>query len=158
MERSIALIAHDGKKADLIDLVRDHLEVVKRFPSIATGTSGLRLRDELGLHVDRMSSGPFGGDLQIGSRIVDGTVQAVIFLRDPLTAHPHEPDIQALMKVCDLHQVPIATNLASGRILLAHLAGVVAFGDRHGEPGSSAETALGNDRSPVALRDVPNYG
>ena len=75
-----------------------------------------------------MRSGPQGGDMQIGARIVEGRVDVVVFLRDPLTAHPHEPDIQALMKVCDVHGVPLATNLASAEILLRSLSQAIYWG------------------------------
>jgi methylglyoxal synthase len=88
---------------------------------LATATTGTILAEELGLRVACSASGPEGGDLQIAALIAAGRVDAVIFLRDPLTAHPHEPDIQALLKVCDVYAVPLATNLASARILLEHL-------------------------------------
>jgi len=118
----VALIAHDAKKQDLLRLVRNHRRMFEEFRLIATGTTGKLLRDELGVRIDLASSGPEGGDLQIGARIVEGRVDAVIFLRDPLTAHPHEPDIQALLKVCDIHRVPLATNAATAEILLHYLA------------------------------------
>lgn len=92
------------------------------FHLVATGTTGVVLERELGILVERVASGPEGGDLQIGARIVEGEIDAVVFLRDPLTAHPHEPDIQALLKVCDVHGVPVATNVASAEILLHFLA------------------------------------
>jgi methylglyoxal synthase len=88
---------------------------------VATGTTGTRVRQETGLPVELVNSGPLGGDLQIGARIAADQVDAVIFLRDPLSPHPHEPDIQALVKVCDVHDVPLATNVAGARILLAAL-------------------------------------
>lgn len=118
---TMALIAHDEKKDDLVRFVRAHREVVASFHLIATGTTGGRLADELGLDIERMASGPLGGDIQIGARIVEGRVDAVVFLRDPLTAHPHEPDIQALLKVCDVNDVPVATNIATAEILLSAL-------------------------------------
>jgi methylglyoxal synthase len=86
------------------------------------------LSEDLGLPVECMQSGPEGGDIQIGNRIVEGDVDAVVFLRDPLTAHPHEPDIQALLKVCDVHGVPVATNLASAEILLRSLSQAIYWG------------------------------
>jgi len=119
----VALVAHDAKKQDLVRLVRSHRAYLTGIDLMATGTTGGLIGDELGLPVERMASGPLGGDLQIGARIADGTVDALIFLRDPLTAHPHEPDIQALLKVCDVRQVPAATNLASADILLHAMAG-----------------------------------
>jgi methylglyoxal synthase len=117
----LALVAHDEKKDDLIRLAREHRAIVSTIHLIATSHTGTQLTEELGLDVECVRSGPEGGDMQIGARIVEGRVDAVVFLRDPLTAHPHEPDIQALMKVCDVHSVPLATNLASAEILLRAL-------------------------------------
>jgi methylglyoxal synthase len=121
----LALIAHDALKDDLLRLVRAHRSMLSGFRLAATRTSGRVLAEELGIEVELVGSGPLGGDLQIAARIVDGLIDAVIFLRDPLTSHPHEPDIQALLKVCDVHRVPVATNLASAEILLHFLAGHV---------------------------------
>ena len=89
---------------------------------MATGTTGGRLRDAVGLDVECLLSGPLGGDLQIGARLATGLVDAVIFLRDPMTPQPHEPDIDALVRACDVHDVPCATNPASARILLGYIA------------------------------------
>jgi len=114
----IALIAHDEKKADLVRFCIDHKDQLDRFDLIATRTTGGFLESEVGLKVERMLSGPYGGDLQIGAQVAEEKIAAVIFLRDPLTAHAHEPDISALMKVCDTHNVPLATNLATAEILL----------------------------------------
>jgi len=118
----IALIAHDAKKDEMLRLCRSHRGLLERFRFIATEATGRLLARELLVEVECVSAGPEGGDIQIGARIVEGEVDAVIFLRDPLTAHPHEPDIQALLKVCDVHSVPVATNAASADILLLHLA------------------------------------
>jgi len=117
----IALIAHDGKKDDIVRFVREHQEHLGRCHLVATATTGALLTSKTGLRVDTVSSGPQGGDLQIGARIVDGFIDAVIFFRDPLTAHPHEPDIQAVLKVCDVHDVPLATNRASADLLIRGL-------------------------------------
>ncbi len=119
---TLALIAHDGKKDDLLRFGRDHLELLRGLRLVATATTGSLLASELGLEVERVASGPQGGDLQIGAGIVTGEIGAVIFFRDPLTAHPHEPDIQAVLKVCDVHDVPLATNRASAELLLAGIA------------------------------------
>jgi methylglyoxal synthase len=119
---TVALIAHDAKKTDLLRLVAGNLRLFDGFRLMATRTTGQLIRSELDLSVELMASGPMGGDLQIGARVVEERIDALIFLRDPLTAHPHEPDIQALLKVCDVHQVPVATNLASAEILLNFLA------------------------------------
>lgn len=119
---TVALVAHDEKKEDLLRLVRMHRDLFRILRVVATGTTGTLLAQQLGLAVQLVASGPHGGDLQIGSMIVEGRVDALIFLRDPLTAHPHEPDIQALMKVCDVHRIPAAANVASAEILLYFLA------------------------------------
>ena len=117
----MALVAHDSKKSDLIRLAEANLPLFARFHVVATGTSGRLLSEELGLPVERMASGPEGGDLQIGALIAQGDVDALIFLRDPLTAHPHEPDIQGLLRVCNVHNVPLATNLATAELILRGL-------------------------------------
>jgi methylglyoxal synthase len=124
----LALVAHDEKKGDLIRLAREHRSTLSGVHLVATSHTGTQLAEELGLDVECVRSGPEGGDMQIGARIVEGRVDAVVFLRDPLTAHPHEPDIQALMKVCDVHGVPLATNLASAEILLRSLSPAAAGG------------------------------
>jgi methylglyoxal synthase len=118
---NIALIAHDQKKADIVMLAREFAEFLRGCHLVATGTTGGRIHDETGLGVERLLSGPLGGDLQIGARLAVGQVDAVIFLRDPMTPQPHEPDINALVRACDVHNVPCATNLASARLLLREL-------------------------------------
>ena len=118
----IALIAHDHRKDAMVALGREFHEVLCRHTLMATGTTGSRLRAECGLDVELLLSGPLGGDLQIGARLAEGAVDAVIFLRDPMTPQPHEPDINALVRACDVHDVPCATNRSSARILLASLA------------------------------------
>jgi methylglyoxal synthase len=125
---TLALVAHDEKKDDLIRLARQHRSTLARLHLLATSHTGTQLSEELDLSVECMRSGPEGGDIQIGARIVAGDVDAVVFLRDPLTAHPHEPDIQALMKVCDVHGVPLATNVASAEILLRSLSQAAYWG------------------------------
>jgi methylglyoxal synthase len=89
---------------------------------MATGTTGGRLQNDVGLTVERLLSGPLGGDLQIGARLAMGQVDALIFLRDPMTAQPHEPDINALVRACDVHDIPCATNVSSARLILEGLA------------------------------------
>lgn len=120
--RCLALIAHDRKKLDLAMFARDHAETLRRFPLVATGTTAGVLRDKASLEVEAVASGPQGGDLQIGARIAEGGVVAVIFFRDPLTAQPHEPDVSALMRICDVHEVPLATNLGTANAIVAWLA------------------------------------
>jgi methylglyoxal synthase len=121
MPRVLALIAHDGKKDDLVRFAQEHLEDLERFHLIATGTMGKRLSDATGLPVERMLSGPLGGDAQIGARVAEGKIDAVIFLVDPLYAHPHEPDIQGLQRLCNVHDVPLATNAATAQLILEGL-------------------------------------
>lgn len=114
----IALIAHDQKKTSLVEFVRRHLDFFRSVPLVATGSTGGRLNAELGLNVERVAHGPDGGDLIIGGRVATGQVKAVIFFRDPLTAQPHEPDVSALLRVCDVHDVPLATNLGTAEALV----------------------------------------
>ncbi len=114
----IALIAHDAKKLDLVTFVKDHRDIFARHELVATGTTGRILEEKTGLQVQRVNSGPLGGDLQIGAMIAEERIEAVIFFRDPLTAQPHEPDVSALMRVCDVHVVPLATNLATAEAIL----------------------------------------
>lgn len=118
MSATLALIAHDARKDDLVAFARRRRADLERFSLIATGTTGGRLADELGLDVEALRSGPVGGDMQIGARILEGEVVGVLFLRDPMTAHPHEPDIQALLKLCDIHGVPLATNEVTAELVL----------------------------------------
>lgn len=119
----IALIAHDRKKDDMIALAREFQDFLSQCQLCATGTTGGRLQREVGLTVECMLSGPLGGDLQIGARLAVGGVDVVIFLRDPMTPQPHEPDINALVRACDVHDIPCATNMASARLLLGALRG-----------------------------------
>jgi methylglyoxal synthase len=119
---NIALIAHDRKKDDMVSLAREFTPFLAACRLLATGTTGGRLHAEVGLDVGCFLSGPLGGDLQIGARLSVGGVDAVVFLRDPMTPQPHEPDINALVRACDVHNVPCATNMAGARLLLRELA------------------------------------
>lgn len=115
--KTIALIAHDGKKKALVEFVNHHRDWFSSFNLIGTGTTGGRIA-EIGVEVECLASGPLGGDAQIAARITEGTVHAVIFFRDPMGKHPHEPDINMLLRQCDVHNIPLATNLASARLLV----------------------------------------
>ncbi|CUI05309.1 methylglyoxal synthase [Massilia sp. P8910] len=117
----LALIAHDKKKDDMIVLAAEYIDFLRGCQLMATGTTGARLIKELGLTVERKESGPFGGDLQIGAALVEGEIDAVVFLRDPMTPQPHEPDINALVRACDVHNVACATNLSTAHLLLSQL-------------------------------------
>jgi methylglyoxal synthase len=119
---TIALIAHDQKKDDLARFALEHQALLGRFRLIATGTTGRILTEFTGLEITPMLSGPMGGDQQIGALVAQGNVLAVIFFRDPLTAQPHEPDVSALLRICDVHDVPLATNPASAAALVSWLA------------------------------------
>lgn len=122
MTPCVALIAHDHKKEDIVALAGEYAPTLRNCKLIATGTTGGRIADTHGLTVERMLSGPYGGDLQIGAMLAEGKVDLVIFLRDPMTPQPHEPDINALVRACDVHDVPCATNVATARMLLDTLA------------------------------------
>lgn len=115
----LAIIAHDGKKAEMVRFLTDHLEFLKRndVKLVATGTTGMHV-ERAGLKVKKVASGPRGGDAQIAAMVTDGKVNAVFFFRDPLDRHPHEPDIAMLMRICDVHNVPLATNPATAELII----------------------------------------
>lgn len=118
----LALIAHDARKQELVDFVGRHLEMFRRHELVATGSTGAKLRTDLGLDIECTVHGPEGGDLIIGGRVALGLVEAIFFFRDPLTAQPHEPDVSALMRVCDVHHVPLATNRGTAEAVAVMLA------------------------------------
>lgn len=115
---TLALVAHDSKKDDLVGLVKHYVDQLKNTTLVATGTTGGLVEDMTGLSVHRMKSGPLGGDAQIAAWVVEGKVDAMIFLVDPLYAHPHEPDIRTLLRVCELKNIPFATNVTTAKLLL----------------------------------------
>lgn len=114
----LAIIAHDGKKADLVAFATFNRHRLQRCELMATETTGRLLVEKVGLSVERVESGPVGGDVQIASRIVDGRVDAVVFVVDPLDKHPHDPDIQTLLRICNVRNVPLATNIATADMLI----------------------------------------
>ncbi|WP_041914983.1 methylglyoxal synthase [Selenomonas ruminantium] len=118
--QTIALIAHDKKKDEMLDFVGHHKDLLNKFHLIATKTTGTLVNKNYQLKVETMMSGPLGGDQQIGARVATEQVHYVIFLRDPLTSQPHEPDINALLRLCDVHNIPLATNRKSAHILLQY--------------------------------------
>jgi methylglyoxal synthase len=119
--KTIALIAHDHKKQEIVAFAQANRDFLASHNLLATATTGLLIHEHTGLALTTYLSGPMGGDLQIGALIASGQVDLVIFLRDPLTAQPHEPDITALLRVCDVHNVPVATNEQCADMLLKAL-------------------------------------
>jgi len=117
----IALIAHDRKKEEMVNFVIAYEEVFKHHTLYATGTTGTRIMENTDLQVHRYMSGPLGGDQQIGAKVAQNEMDLVIFLRDPLMAQPHEPDIIALLRLCDVQGIPVATNIATAELLVRSL-------------------------------------
>jgi methylglyoxal synthase len=118
-KKTIALIAHDGKKADMVAFATFNRDRLMSFNLVATGTTGSLLVEKVGLDVERLLSGPLGGDAQIAARVAQGEVDAVFFFVDPLDKHPHDPDIQTLLRACNVHDMPIATNVATADLIIS---------------------------------------
>lgn len=118
---NIALVAHDNKKEDIINFVIAYIDIFRTHTLYATGTTGRRIKESTGLDIHTFQSGPLGGDQQIGAKIASDEMDLVIFLRDPLMAQPHEPDVQALLRLCDVHCIPLATNIASAELFIRSL-------------------------------------
>ena len=114
----IALIAHDKKKSDMIELAIKYKDTLAKHVLYATGTTGTLVMGVTGLAINRMKSGPLGGDQQIGSMVAEGKLDLIVFLRDPLTSQPHEPDVSSLLRLCDVQSIPLATNVKSAEIML----------------------------------------
>ena len=121
----IAIIAHDGKKADLVQFLNKNKEILikENIKLIATGTTGGKA-EASGFKVKKMLSGPLGGDAQIAARVAEGKTKMVLFFKDPMSNHPHEVDINMLIRVCDVHNVPLATNEATAQLLLLGIDGL----------------------------------
>ena len=117
-QKNIALIAHDNKKAELIDWCNEHKEILKKHFLCGTGTTARMITDQTGLPVKGYNSGPLGGDQQIGAKIVEGRIDLVIFFSDPLTAQPHDPDVKALLRIAQVYDIPIANNRATADFIL----------------------------------------
>lgn len=115
---NIALIAHDQKKEEMVNFAIAYKHIFANYNLFATGTTGTLIMNETGLTVHRMMSGPLGGDQQIGSMIATGELDLILFFRDPLTAQPHEPDVSALLRLCDVYGIPLATNIATAELLI----------------------------------------
>lgn len=118
---NIALIAHDEKKNDLVQFATAYQSIFSKHTLYATGTTGLRIMEATGLPIHRFQSGPLGGDQQIGAMIAKNQMDAVFFFRDPLTAQPHEPDVTALVRLCDVYSIPLATNMGTAELLIRGL-------------------------------------
>ncbi|SHJ59476.1 methylglyoxal synthase [Anaerobranca californiensis DSM 14826] len=118
---NIALIAHDRKKQQMVNFCIAYQRILEVHNLYATGTTGKKIAEATGLKVNKFLSGPLGGDQQIGAKIAENEMDLVLFFRDPLMAQPHEPDITALLRLCDVHNIPVATNIATAEILLKGL-------------------------------------
>ncbi len=118
----ISLIAHDKKKADIVQFAIAYESILKEHQLYSTGTTGTRIMEATNLQIERFKSGPLGGDQQIGAMVAKNEMDLVLFFRDPLTAQPHEPDITALIRLCDVYAIPLATNIATAEILVKGLA------------------------------------
>lgn len=123
----IALIAHDKKKNDIIEIAKEYKDVLAGHELYATGTTGTLIMGETGLPIHRMKSGPLGGDQQIGAMVAEGKIDLIIFLRDPLTAQPHEPDVSALLRLSDVQSIPLATNAGSAKVMLECMKNGIVF-------------------------------
>ena len=128
---TLALIAHDAKKDDMVMLVRAHAKELAELELVATKGTGQLVAARTGLEITLLEDGPYGGDQQIGAKVASGEIQAVVFLRDPLMAKPHEPDVATLLRVCDVHNVPVATNLATAEAILDQVAEYPEILGRH---------------------------
>lgn len=117
--KTLALIAHDGKKADMVAFAMRYKTVLEKYELIGTKTTGQLLREKCGLDVMQMLSGPLGGDAQIAAKVAEGIIEAVFFFVDPLGKHPHDPDIQTLLRICNAHDVPLATNPATASYIIS---------------------------------------
>ncbi len=120
--KTLALIAHDGKKADMVAWATFNRQVLTHYNLVATAATAKLLKEKVGLEVEALHPGPQGGDAQIGARVVERQVDAVFFLVDPLDKHPHEPDIQALLRLCNVHNIPLATNVATADCIIGWMA------------------------------------
>lgn len=116
----IALIAHDKKKEEIIEFAKKYKDTLAKYELVATGTTGKMISEATGLEVRRYLSGPYGGDQQLGGRIAEGKIDLVVFLTDPLTSQPHEPDVSALLRVCNVHNVAVVTNIKTAELVIVN--------------------------------------
>jgi methylglyoxal synthase len=120
--KTVALIAHDNKKDEMVAFAMRYKTVLERYHLVATNTTGERLEEKCGLSIERMLSGPIGGDAQIAAKVAEGQIAAVFFFIDPLGKHPHDPDIQTLLRICNAHDIPLATNPATAAYIISEKA------------------------------------
>lgn len=120
-QKKIALIAHDGKKQEMLDWCEENKEILKLHKLCGTGTTARMITDRVGISVKGYNSGPLGGDQQIGAKIVEGQVNMIIFFSDPLAAQPHDPDVKALLRIAQVYDIPIANNKATADFLIHSL-------------------------------------
>jgi methylglyoxal synthase len=120
--KTLALIAHDGKKADMVAFALANEPVLARYELVATNTTGKLLMDKTSLQIQSLLSGPLGGDAQIAAMVAEGKIEAVFFFVDPLGKHPHDPDIQGLLRICNVHDIPLATNAATASYIISEKA------------------------------------
>lgn len=116
--KGVALIAHDNQKPNIVNWAKSNVEILRRFKLYGTGTTGRMVHEQAGLEVECFLSGPLGGDAQIGALVATGHINAVIFFVDPLTAMPHDPDVRMLLRICNVHNVPLATNPATAELII----------------------------------------
>jgi methylglyoxal synthase len=119
--QTLALIAHDGKKDEMALFARNNREHLSKYRLIATGSTGALVAAETGLEVTRMKHGPAGGDVQIASEVLQGNIRAVFFFVEPMEAHPHDPDIQTLLRICNIENIPLASNPATAQLVILGL-------------------------------------
>jgi len=117
--KTVALIAHDNKKDEMIDFASQHKDVLAKYHLVGTGTTGRLVAENTGLEVERMLSGPLGGDAEIAAQVAEGKIAAVFFFIDPLGKHPHDPDINTLLRICNVYNVPLATNMATATYIIS---------------------------------------
>jgi len=117
----IALIAHDKMKPEIIEFAKKYRDILNKHELVATGTTGHRIIEATGLNIKCFKSGPLGGDQEIGSKVANGEIDMIFFFRDPLTAQPHEPDINALLRLSDVYKIPLATNISTAEHMIGNL-------------------------------------
>ncbi len=116
--KTIALIAHDSKKQEIVDWAIKNKEILSKYSLCGTGTTSKRINEATGLDIKGYLSGPLGGDQQIGAKLAEGSIDFVLFLCDPLTAQPHDPDVKALLRIANVYNVAIATNVATADLII----------------------------------------